>query len=149
MRKMFKSTLVALGAACLLIQFVRPDRANPPFDPAWSIESRTHMPPEVAAILERSCMDCHSNETRWPWYSNLAPVSWFVADDVTHGRRHLNLSEWASYTPDEAKARLIYMAYTARSRTMPLASYTRMHPDARLTDDEVETLCRWIDSQTK
>ena len=148
MRKVVKWSLVVLGVPLLLIQLVRPERANPQFDPAWSIESRTHMPAEVAAIIDRSCKDCHSNETRWPWYSNLAPVSWLVADDVKAGRRQLNFSEWARYSQDEADARLTYIAFAARERTMPKPSYLRLHPSARLSDEEIETLSRWVDEQT-
>jgi hypothetical protein len=148
MRKVLKWTLVAIGVPFLLIQFVRPERANPQFDPAWSLEARTGMPADVAAIFNRSCRDCHSNETRWPWYSNVAPVSWLVADDVTEGRRQLNFSEWARYTPDEAAARLTYMAFTVREHAMPKPSYLRLHPGARLSHDEIERLCAWIDAQT-
>ena len=148
MRKVAKWTVIALGVPLLLIQFVRPERANPQFDPAWSLESRTQMPAEVAAIIDRSCKDCHSNETHWPWYSNVAPVSWLVADDVKAGRHQLNFSEWARYSRDEANARFTYMAFTVREGTMPKPSYLRLHPGAKLTDEEIETLCRWIDEQT-
>lgn len=149
MRKAMKWTLVALGVPFLLIQFARPERANPPFDPTWSFEAREQPPAEVRAILDRSCKDCHSNETRWPWYSNVAPVSWLVADDVHDGRRQLNFSEWASYTPDEVSARLTYMAFTVREHEMPKASYRRIHPEARLSDADVETLCRWVESRLR
>jgi heme-binding protein len=149
MRKAVKWAVVAVGVPLLVIQFVRPERANPPFDPAASIERRTHMPADVAAILDRSCKDCHSNETRWPWYSNVAPVSWLVVDDVTDGRRQVNFSEWASYTPDEANARLTYMLFAVRSGTMPKASYLRMHPAARLSAAEIDAIARWVESETK
>src|SRR5689334_10401053 len=132
MRKVAKWMLVAIGVPLLLIQFVRPERANPQFDPAWSLEARTRMPADVAAIIDRSCKDCHSNETKWPWYSNVAPVSWLVADDVKAGRRQMNFSEWARYSQDEANARLTYIAFTVRERSMPKPSYLRLHPDARL-----------------
>jgi hypothetical protein len=145
MRKAVKWTVVALGAPLLSIQLVRPERANPPFDPADAIEARTAMPSDVAAILDRSCKDCHSNETRWPWYSNVAPVSWFVADDVAEGRHRMNLSQWGRYGDDEARARLMYLAFSVRERTMPLPSYLRAHPDARLGDAEVEALAGWAE----
>src|SRR5687767_12229671 len=96
-----KIGLTALAVLVLAIQFVRPARTNPATDPAATLHAQTAVPPDVAAILERSCRDCHSNGTRWPWYSNVAPVSWWVIDHVNHGRSHFNFSEWAKYNHEE------------------------------------------------
>ena len=90
--------LAVIGAAVAL-QFVnRPDRTNPPEDPSLTFASQQYVPATVSATLERACYDCHSNRTVWPWYSAIAPVSWLVADDVEEGRKHLNFSEWGTYT---------------------------------------------------
>jgi hypothetical protein len=101
--------------------------------------------PAAAAVLERACRDCHSNDTRWPWYSGVAPVSWFVIDHVNHGRRHFNYSNWATYEAEEARRLLQNACAFARKRTMPLPSYLRMHPDARLNDQDVAALCDWAE----
>src|SRR5687768_11620203 len=80
-------------------QFVRPDRTNPPVAAGASLLTKT--PPHITALVDRSCRDCHSSETRWPWYSHVAPMSWLVADHVNHGREHFNYSKWSGYTADD------------------------------------------------
>lgn len=84
------------GFAALLVvaQFIRPARTNPVSAPGHALEDVVAVPPAVEAVLTRSCGDCHSDRTRWPWYSQVAPVSWFVINHVQEGRRHMNLSEW-------------------------------------------------------
>ena len=86
--------LLALFVLFVAIQIVRPARTNPPVDPALTLEAHVQVPPDVEAILTRACADCHSNRTQWPWYSNIAPVSWLLTSDVNDGRRHMNLSDW-------------------------------------------------------
>ena len=85
---MLKYILITLIVVLIGIQFIPVERINPP------VTSEITAPPEVKKILKESCYDCHSNETDWPWYSYVAPVSFFVANDVNHGREHINLSEW-------------------------------------------------------
>lgn len=143
MRKMFRWSVA--GAALLLaaIQFVGPARSNPVSDRAIALTASHEVPPDVGRVLDRACRDCHSNQTRWPWYSQVAPVSWFVIDHVNHGRSHFNYSEWSGYPPHEA-ARLLQQACTlAKERSMPLKSYTLMHSAARLSDTDVDALCAW------
>src|SRR5262249_8410923 len=86
----------------LIIQGYRPARTNPPTDPTRALGARVAVPPETAAVMNRACRDCHSHDTRWPWYSNVAPVSWLVIDDVNQGRSHFNYSDWAKYDADAA-----------------------------------------------
>jgi hypothetical protein len=124
-------------------QFVGADRTNPPATPAASLRART--PPDVSAILDRSCRDCHSNETTWPWYSNVAPMSWMAADHVHHGRDHFNYSEWTSYSSDDQDKFLGAMCNLALRGRMPIASYLLLHREAKLSPDDVETLCTWSD----
>ena len=78
-----------------------PRKTNPPVVPAEGIEAHLKVDPEVSPILERACRNCHSHQTRWPWYSNVAPVSWFVIDNVNFGRRKMNLSNWDQYDQEE------------------------------------------------
>jgi hypothetical protein len=124
-------------------QFVGPERTNPPAAAGQSLEERARVPPEVAAVLNRSCMDCHSNRTDWPWYSNVAPASWFVVDHVNHGRSHLNFSEWGKYSRRDAVELLNGVCATAKGGSMPLGSYTLVHRGARLSPADVKTLCAW------
>ena len=136
---------VVIISAAVGIQLVRPPRTNPPTDPSRTLAARGSLTPEAAVVLDRACRDCHSNETRWPWYSNVAPVSWFVIDHVDHGRRHLNYSDWAQYEPDVAKRLLKNACEFARKETMPLPSYARVHAEARLSDRDIAALCDWTD----
>jgi hypothetical protein len=101
------------------------------------------VPADVAAILDRSCRDCHSNNTRWPWYSHVAPASWLLIDHVNHGRSHLNVSEWGRYDRPRRAELLKNSCELARKGAMPMPSYLLMHRAARLSPADVETLCAW------
>ena len=98
-----KALLIAI-AAFIVAQVFPVTRDNPQIDASKTLYSAYPMPTDLQAIFERSCRDCHSNRTTWPWYSRFAPVSWKVADDVHQGRRHFNISEWGTY-PDEKQNR--------------------------------------------
>ena len=128
------------------IQFVRPARTNPAADPAEALSAHVPTAAHVTAILEHSCRDCHSSETRWPWYSNVAPVSWWVIDHVDHGRSHFNYSQWARYTPEEQKKLLKESCELAKKGAMPLGSYLTMHRSARLSPADVTAICVWAQS---
>jgi len=140
---------VMVVAACLLVivQFIRPAKTNPAADASLAIESHVQVDPKVSAIFNRSCVDCHSNKTRWPWYSHVAPVSWFVIDHVNEGRKELNLSEWGTYDSRRQLGKLRQICREVTDGAMPLSSYTPMHAGSSLTPDDVKTLCDWSDAQ--
>lgn len=131
---------LALLLAAVAIQFVPVDRTNPP------VRTDVAAPGEVAPILRRACYDCHSNETRWPWYSYVAPASWFVADHVRHGRGDLNFSEWPVFDLEAEAEALKDIEAQVEKGEMPLRSYTWLHRDAVLSPDDRETLLRWVRS---
>ena len=143
MRRAFRWAAVAAVVVMAGIQFVRPPRTNPATDPARTLAARMEVPPAAAAVLERACRDCHSNETRWPWYSNLAPVSWWVIDHVDHGRSHFNYSDWARYERSDALRLLRNVCDMSRQEKMPMPSYLVMHRSARLSERDVAALCDW------
>lgn len=149
MRKVLKTVSVLFLLLLAGAQFVRPARVNPPAAAGQSLEEHARVPPEVAGVLKRSCMDCHSNRTDWPWYSNVAPASWFVIDHVNHGRRHLNFSKWGEYDQRRADNLLSDICTTAKSGFMPLDSYTLVHRSARLTPADVKTLCDWAGEERR
>ena len=124
-------------------QFIRPVRDNPPTPAGSSLVGKAT--PEVAAILDRACRDCHSNDSRWPWYTNVTPTNWFVANHVHHAREHLNYSLWATYDEDDRDKFLGNMCSLAQRRRMPLPSYLLVHRDAKLSDVEIKTLCDWTE----
>lgn len=132
-----------MAVGLTVIQFFRPSRTNPAELTDRAIQSHVPWQPEVSAVFERACRDCHSNRTVWPWYSNVAPVSWFVAGHVNQARSHLNVSEWSGYDSLERAAFLNKMCDFVRTGRMPLASYTWIHRNAVLAEMDVDVLCSW------
>ena len=127
--------LVGAGA-----QFVRPERANPPTDPSRTIQAHAEMS-GLAAVLSRSCGDCHSNATAWSsWYAQVAPVSWLMAHEVAAGRKAVNFSEWAAYSPDQQRILLSASCDDAKSGKMP-GPYPFFKPETRLSRQDIETIC--------
>lgn len=121
----------------LALQFVPVDRDNPPV--ALNVDA----PVEVEAILRRACYDCHSHETRWPWYSRVAPLSWWIAEHVEHGRGDLNFSQWPTFDFVEQGIALEDIEQQIRRGEMPLSSYLILHPEARLSDEDRKRLLDW------
>ena len=146
-KRVFQFLVIGIIVALGVIQFVGPARSNPMATTSQAVEVQLQMTPQVSSILTRSCNDCHSNNTRWPWYSRVAPVSWFVIDHVNHGRQHLNFSEWGNYSVREREELLEHVCKEVKSGTMPLSSYTRIHLDAKLSSEDVMTLCDWANGQ--
>jgi hypothetical protein len=121
---------------------------NPPVIAGHPIEAHLAVPGDVEKILSRSCKDCHSYETRWPWYSRLPLVSGVLADDVKHARSYMNLSDWSATVArgkGEEGAALNGICEELRSDSMPLTRYRRIHPHTHLTPAEVETVCQWTE----
>jgi hypothetical protein len=141
--KVLRWVVIVGVVGLVIIQFFGPAKTNPAIDPSQSVESRLQVTPQVAAILDRSCNDCHSNKTRWPWYSNVAPVSWFVINHVNEGRQNMNFSEWGRYTPSDVDGLLKRICREVKSGGMPLSSYTPLHPGSTLSAEDVKTLCDW------
>ena len=130
---------ILTGAVALLVavQLVPVDRSNP------VVQSDIDAPADVEAILRRSCYDCHSHETVWPWYSRVAPVSWLVAHDVEEGRGHLNFSEWPVTDFEDRESELRDIADEIAKGEMPLGIYLVMHREARLSEAESRLLVDW------
>ena len=143
MKKFLKRLGLFALVVFVVIQFFQKERTNPPFDPATTLWSRVTVTPQAAAIIDRACRDCHTSESRWPWYSYVAPANFFVVGHVDHARGELNLSEFGTYEPKKAAHKLDEMCGEIRERKMPLPSYLWLHRDARLTDAEIEALCAW------
>lgn len=140
---------IGIGIIVILacIQVVRPDRTNPAVDRGKTMQANAQVPPEVQAIFERSCYDCHSNQTKWPWYTNVAPVSWFIADHVKDGREELSFSEWGAYAPKKADHKLEEICEMVEKGEMPLESYLILHSGAKLSEPDKQTLCNWTKAE--
>jgi hypothetical protein len=140
MHRLAKLTLILLGFIFLGMQFVS-TAAMPKTSAATGVHMAEVIDPQVGAILDRSCQDCHSNHTNWPWYSHVAPVSWIVSKHVSQGRETLDFSDWADAPHSEDERMLICDAVSSRS--MPLASYTMIHSKAKLSKLDVKLICDW------
>ena len=145
--KMAKWFAIVLVGLLLIAQFVRPARTNPPVDESQTIQARTQMTPEVAAIFDRSCRDCHSNKTVWPWYTNIAPISWWLSNHVNEGRRDLNMSEWGRLPRDRQERKLRQICDQIEDGEMPLSTYLPMHPAAHLSEQDKKTVCDWTEAE--
>jgi len=138
-KKIFWIIIVLL----ILVQVVPAERANPP------ITETIEAPEEVMSILRRSCFDCHSNETTWPWYSYVAPASWLVIDDVHSGRRHMNFSEWDICNEIKKRHLVKECGEMAEEGEMPLWYYLPLHPESALLPEDVKILVEWSKGNLK
>lgn len=138
-----KKVLFIILGVFILIQFIRPEK-NVSGDKANHISTIIDIPNDVNEILKTSCSDCHSNRTLYPWYSEIAPISWYLASHVNDGKEHLNFSEWASYNKDQRKHILNDLQEELEDQKMPLKSYLIIHKDAEMTKNQYETLLNWV-----
>jgi len=145
--KILRAIFLLLLILFLIVQLKRPARTNPAVDETQTIKARTQMTAQVSAIVDRSCRDCHSNKTEWPWSSNVAPVSWFVIGHVNEGRQMMNLSEWGRLARDRQDRKLRQICDEVSDGAMPLSSYTPMHPGSTLSAEDKKTLCDWTDAE--
>jgi Haem-binding domain len=143
MKKMFKWAAVAVILGMAALQLTNPRLTNPPVLPGHDVMATNPPPPEIAAILKSSCYNCHSFETQWPWYSNIAPFSWRIAFHVENGRAALNFSKWPHDNPLWVRKRWRHIADAVEEGEMPLPSYVLIHPAARLTDQDRARLVQW------
>jgi hypothetical protein len=139
LKRFLVRVMIGLLVLFVAIQFWPVARSNPP------VTGDLAAPEPVNSILRRSCYDCHSNETRWPWYSYVAPVSWLVAHDVEEGREHMNLSEWSKLSENKRASVADEMAEEVEDGEMPLPMYLRAHADAKLSDEDKRILRKWAD----
>ena len=137
---MLKKTIIFTIVMLFAIQLIGVDKTNPPIDNALTLNAS----PEVMSILKKGCYDCHSNETKWPAYSNIAPVSFFVASHVKDGRRAINFSQWKEIDKKRKIQRLKRGIITVNNGKMALPSYLSAHEEARLNKDEKKTITTWF-----
>jgi hypothetical protein len=144
---MIKRILLGLLIVFVLIQLYRPSRENPPVDQAKTIEQSIAIPQNVETVLSRSCNDCHSSKTIWPWYSSIAPMSWLLADHVKDGRKELNFSEWGDFSARRKRRKFEEICEQVNKGHMPIDSYVWLHRDAKLSPAERNLLCDWANGE--
>jgi len=140
MRRRLKQAAVVFVVIFAAAQLVRPERTSPATDASHTIQAHVGTANGLVAILDRSCRDCHSNATVWPWYTQIAPASWLMAYGVKKGRKAVNFSEWAAYSPEQQRLLLAVSCDDATSGKMP-GPYTLLHPETRLSAHDIETIC--------
>ena len=145
--KILKIGALVFATAFIAIQFFRIDQTPPPINEADTLEAALTVPPDISLILGRSCNDCHSHKTVYPWYANIQPTGWFLKDHIEHGSEHLNLSVFNTYSRDRKAKKLDEICEEVESQRMPLPSYLLLHRDAVLTEDERQSLCAWAQSE--
>jgi hypothetical protein len=146
-KKILKIALLVILIGFLVIQFFRPERFTTAEVSPEHITKITNVPPDVEKILRRSCFDCHSNHTVWPWYSNIAPVSWLVSDDVVKGRKKMNFSEWGKLTESKREKKFQDICDEITDGEMPLKNYLLIHSDAVLTQADKDAICKWTEQE--
>jgi hypothetical protein len=145
---MLKKILIGLGAVLLVIQFVRPDK-NESNDLTYDVSTKYQVPEDVNEILKVSCNDCHSNKTVYPWYANIQPVTWWLDDHISDGKRHLNLSEFTKLPIAIQNHKFEEIIEEVEEGEMPLESYTYLglHQEADLTAEQRKTIMAWAKAQ--
>lgn len=146
-KKIIKIIVIVIVIIIVGIQFIRPERFTTAEVTENHITKKLNMPDSVLTILKRSCFDCHSNHTEWPWYSGIAPMSWLVANDVKEGRSKMNFSEWGKISPTKQAVRLESICEQIREDEMPLPNYLIIHRDAVLSERDKEILCNWAEKE--
>lgn len=133
--------VIVLGVLFAAAQLVRPERTNPPTVSNRTFQASARPKGDLVAVVERSCGDCHSNATVWARYSTTAPLSWLIVRGVNEGRNALNFSEWGAYPPEKRRALLDASCRDVRKGTMPVQIYLRFRPEARLSANDITTIC--------
>lgn len=150
--KWMRRGMFSLMVPLLVLQVLPgPRRDNPPVRQERTLQTHVQMPAAASGILNRACANCHSNETRWPWYSHVAPMSWLVAKDVEKARHTMNFSEWSVQNgrkPETAIAAWQASCLDLQRKRMPTDAYLMLHPEARVTPQDVKTFCEWTKQET-
>jgi hypothetical protein len=145
---MWKKIGIALAIILIIIQFIRPEK-NISGNETFAIQTKYRLPNDVENIFQVSCYDCHSNITKYPWYSNVQPAAWFLADHVKDGKKHLNFSEFTNMPLFVQNHKLEEIKEMVEKKEMPLPSYTYfgLHQEANLTDVQRQKIIAWAVSQ--
>ncbi len=145
MMKIVKKIAIALLVVLIGMQFYRPEKNVSEGDYVATFETETQPSTEVKEILKTTCYDCHSANTEYPWYNNIAPVSYWLAEHIEDGKKHLNFSDWENYDAKKKDHKLEELIEEVKEGKMPLNEYTWTHADAKLSDEQISVLLAWAD----
>lgn len=142
--KILKKILILLLVVFVIAQFFGPEKNDGDITSVKPFLQATNPPQDVMAVLKNSCFDCHSDHTRYPWYSKITPINYWMADHIEHGKRDFNMSKWDDYSDKQKDHKLEELAEEVREGHMPLPSYTWGHSDAKLSNEQIEAVEKWI-----
>lgn len=143
---MLKKIMILLIAGLLVIQFFRPAKNISPGEQPDNITTVVTVPDQIKTILQRSCMDCHSNNTIYPWYSNIQPSAWLLAHHIKDGKSEINFDEYATYNLRRRYHKMEEIAEQIKEQKMPIRGYALMHQNARLSPEERLALIQWAEN---
>ena len=141
--KILKKILLLLLVVFVIAQFFGPDKNEGDLTSINAFVNETKPSPEVAAVLKETCYDCHSSHTRYPWYNNITPVNYWLADHIDHGKKHLDFSKWSEDSFKKKDHKLDELIEMVEAKEMPLNSYTWTHSEANLTDAQIQSVIDW------
>lgn len=144
---MIKKIALGITAILVIIQFFRIDKTNPVIVQGNDFLTVTNPPENIQLMLKNACYDCHSNQSKYPWYTNIAPISWWVKDHINEGREELNFSEWGTFKEKRQKHKLKETIEVLEEGEMPLESYLIIHDEAKLTTEQKNELVTWFKAE--
>lgn len=142
--KWIKRFLILALVVFVVMQFIRPDKNEGGYASLETFLAETKPTPAVATTLQTACYDCHSNQTNYPWYNNIAPVSFWLDDHIIDGKKHLNFSDWSAYSVKRKDHKLEEVVEMLEKGEMPLDEYTWTHGEAKLSDQQIKELVQWV-----
>ncbi len=142
--RLYKKILLAILLVFIAIQFIQPVHNNSNAIPPADITKTLNVPDKVLDIFKNSCYDCHSNNTRYPWYVNIQPMGWIMARHIKEGKENLNFNDFGSYSKRKQANKLRAIAESIKDGSMPISSYTIMHTDAKLTEENKKLISDWV-----
>ncbi len=142
MKRLFYILVIFL----ILIQFFRIDKTNPPINKGMDFIETKNTPEPMANLIRSACYDCHSHETRYPWYANVQPLAWLLEKHISDGRTHFNFSTFATYEPKRQAHKLYEASELIESHEMPMESYIIGHPEAKLSDSQRKEIIEYFQS---
>jgi hypothetical protein len=146
MRKFFIVLIILVGGL-IVLQFFRPEKNLGDLDSEMDFLQVSMVPDTLASVFLNSCYNCHSNHTRYPWYNNISPLSWYLNQHILEGKAHLNFSSWGTLDKAQKISILDEICEECKNGAMPLKSYIMVHRHAKLGPDEIEAICEWAESE--
>ncbi|MBD0833154.1 heme-binding domain-containing protein [Aestuariibaculum sediminum] len=141
--KLTKKIVLALLALIVIAQFFKPEKNSGDMASIEPFLAETNPPEDVKLILKETCYDCHSDVTRYPWYNNITPVNYWLAEHIEDGKKHFNVSNWVDNSVKRKDHKFEELIEMVEDKSMPLKSYTITHSEAKLSDDQIKAVVDW------